>query len=349
MKILITGTTGYIGYPLCLQLLQSKEHQLIGIDNDSRNVWTQRVAGVVSYSTDIVSTDYIQVIEDLTSRDLVNELLLIHRPDCIIHLASQPSMPYSQINGERALYTQVNNLSMCINLLWGLKENGIKCKFILCSTTGIPGQAYKEIPETATRNMAGSWYHISRGFDSDNCSLASRQWNQEIIELRTSIVYGIQTELMKRQNLVTRFDTDPYFGTALNRFVNQALKKKPITIYGKGEQIKPFISLEDTVQSIVNALTYETTSRHEIFNQVTEHTSVNDLAEMIKTVLPDTVIEHIPNPRKELEDFKMTFINDKFLKLLNKKPQTMKEGITDLINYFTNKSYQINHSSTYTA
>lgn len=338
MRIMITGSKGYIGYPLCLELLNKKEHQLIGIDSDFRNQWTQRTSGVVSYSQEIEEENFIKIEGDLSNRDFTDEILRIHRPDVVIHLASQPSMPYSQLNWERASFTQVNNILMCLNLLWGIKENGLCPKFIITVTTGIPGQRYKEIPEDDTLNMAGSWYHTSRGFDSANCSLASRQWGQEIIELRTSIVYGIQTELMRKENLATRFDTDTYFGTALNRFVKQAIEGKPITIYGKGDQTKPFISLEDTVQSIVNAIDYVTETKHEIFNQTTESVSINQLAEIIKEVLPDTEITHIENPRKEKEDWNMVFKNDKFMKLLNHKPTCMNEGIRDIVNYFRFKS-----------
>jgi len=60
---------------------------------------------------------------------------------------------------------------------------------------------------------------------------------QEVIELRTSIVYGLQTKLMKHLAHTTRFDVDKYFGTALNRFVYQAQKGEPITVYGKATKL----------------------------------------------------------------------------------------------------------------
>ena len=326
MKILITGCCGYIGYPLTIELSKSK-HTIIGVDNRSRTRWVENTTGKFELE------EFENYIEgNLTNPSFVNELLAIHKPDIIIHLASQPSMPYSQLNGERALFTQTNNLSMLVNILWGMKEIVPNAKLILTTTTGIPGQGYKEIPESNTLNMAGSWYHTSRGFDSANCSLASRQWNLNILELRTSIVYGIQTELMVELGLITRFDTDPYFGTVLNRFIKQAMDKKPITIYGKGEQTKPFISLEDTVQSLVNASSYEAKG-HEIFNQTTENVSIKQLASIISKYTRCEV-SHIPNPRKENETHKMTFINKKFLKLLDKKPKLIDRGIKELIHYF---------------
>ena len=326
MKILVTGCSGYIGTPLCFEL-REKNYELVGIDNRYRNKWVAKCGG-----KDRGCTNNPTIYGDMANMDFVNEIIAIHKPDVIIHLASQPSMPYSQINGERALFTQQNNISMLVNILWAIKD--LPTRLIITTTTGIPGQVYSLVPEGPTQNAAGSWYHVSRGFDSANCSLAARQWGKEIIELRTSIVYGLQTELMRKSGIATRFDTDPYFGTALNRFVDQAINGKPITIYGKGEQVKPFISLEDCVQSIVNAIEYPVKG-HEIFNQVTQCVSINRLAKAIELAIPVN-IKHIENPRKEKEDFEMQFENEKFLKLLGKTPVILEDEIGDMIKYLKN-------------
>ena len=332
MKVLVNGSRGYIGTPLMFQL--SKVCEAIGVDNCAREAWVNKCTGEMD-DTFLCPKELDNYIHgDLTNKEFVYEILAIHKPDVVIHLASQPSMPYSQINGERAGYTQVNNLMMTVNLLWGIKELGLKTKFIITTTTGIPGQSMRVIPEEPVANHAGSWYHVSRGFDSTNCALASKQWGQEVLELRTSIVYGIQTIAMKENtSFRTRFDTDFYFGTALNRFVQQAIEGKPITIYGKGNQVKPFISLEDTVESLINAITYKQAKTHEIMNQVTEHISIKSLANMIVKNCKGK-IKHIDNPRKENEGFSMKFNNKKFLKLLGKKITTMEETIPLMVKTF---------------
>ncbi len=326
MRILITGSRGYIGKALVYQLLE-KGYKVIGVDNDARAKWVENCGGGWN-PNDVEDSRLINISADLTERDVVNELLAIHKPDVIIHLASQPSMPYSQLSGERAYFTQLNNVAMCLNLLWGMKENGLlTTRFITTTTTGIPGQIYDTIPEDDTLNKAGSWYHTSRGFDSANCSLASRQWGIQIVEFRTSIVYGLQTKFMREAGLgSTRYDTDFYFGTALNRFMNQAFNKEPLTIYGKGEQTKPFISLEDTTISLANAVDHKFDKGHTILNQVTEHISIIELAHLIKKAT-DCEIHHLPNPRKENETHKMLFENKKFLKVLNKPINEIREEI----------------------
>jgi nucleoside-diphosphate-sugar epimerase len=343
MKVLITGSDGYIGFPLVLELLRHR-HKVIGIDSGFRNEWVEAVGGRRSYP-DCDDRNYKKINGDASDRDVIAELLAVHKPDVIIHLASQPSMPYSQINWERALFTQLNNTAMNLNLLWGIKTNGLKCRYILTTTTGIPGQLYRTIPEEPTINAAGSWYHVSRGFDSANCGLASTQWGQQVIEFRTSIVYGIQTETMEDDGVLTRFDTDFYFGTVLNRFIRMAMNGESLTIYGKGRQLKPFISLDDTVTSIVNAIKYRFSKGHTILNQVTECVSIVDLAKMIQKKT-DCKITHIPNPRKEKETFKMKFDNKKFLDVLGRKPQRIRDRIKKLVDRSqTEKLQQDDHDN----
>ena len=335
MKILVTGAAGYIGFPLMLKLT-SAGHGVIGVDNGLRADWVARIDPKSGYKT-IPFPDIITA--DLTDRDLVDELLKIHKPDCIIHSASQPSMPYSDLSWERALFTQINNLAMNLNILWGIKSNNlVKTKYIILTTTGIAGQFYQLVPERNTLNNAGSWYHISRGFDSENCNLAHRVWGLNIIELRTAIVYGLTTKELNSKRMTTRFDTDPYFGTAINRFMNQASKGQELTIYGKGMQSKPFISLEDCCVSILNAVEQQFENGHHIFNQTTECVSIKTIAELIGQEF-NVPITHIENPRKEKEDFYMQFDNSLFLKLLGQPRQLIADGIKEMARVLKERKY----------
>jgi nucleoside-diphosphate-sugar epimerase len=320
LKILLTGSRGYIGRPLAIKLI--KNHEVIGVDNCAREKWVERVGGKIQVLEGIKDRNFKEVIGDLREKDFVDEIFKLHKPDVVMHLASQPSMPYSDLCWERAEYTQQNNLLMNLNLLWAIRNNNPSARYIITTTTGIPGQNYKVIPEEPVINMAGSWYHISRGFDSANCGLAARQWGLQIIEFRTAIVYGLVTDECSH----ARFDTDPFFGTVLNRFVQQAIEGKSLTVYGEGDQRKPFISLNDACLSLFNAVELPFSSGHTILNQMTECPSINELANMVT----DKVV-HIPNPRKEKEDFEMTFENKGFLEVLGQPPQLMKDEIPKMV------------------
>jgi UDP-sulfoquinovose synthase len=50
--------------------------------------------------------------------------------------------------------------------------------------------------------------------------------------------------------LVTRFDYDAVFGTALNRFLVQAVIDMPMTVYGQGRQTRGFLDIRDTLACV---------------------------------------------------------------------------------------------------
>lgn len=303
MKTLITGSSGYIGNAL-VKAMEGED--VFTVDNWNRAKW---VTGVGARSLTVPLTASPSLNIDLRDYGKVKEMLALAQPDTIVHLASQPSGPFSEIDEYHASMTQDGNVQMLRNLLYACKELGQSPQFIVTTTTGIPGAPDQEIPETMTPNIAGSTYHVSRGFDSANLNLKARQWGLRILEMRTSIVYG--TRIDNHEEAVTRFDWDFYFGTALNRFCLLAKLGLSIEVYGKGEQLKPFISLRDCVTSLVNAIHSDIPVGHTIVNQTTHVVAIKDLAAMVSDK-----VEHIENPRKEKESHQMVMCNDKFLEYL---------------------------------
>ena len=107
-------------------------------------------------------------------------------------------------------------------------------------------------------NLGGSWYHITKSNDLNNLHLANRIWGTKIIDMRTAIVYGISTnETDLHTDLNTRFDFDFNFGVVINRFCAMSAIDHDLTVYGKGLQKRPFISLIDFVKSITNLIKYK--------------------------------------------------------------------------------------------
>ena len=277
MTILVTGADGYIGWPTALRIAARTDDRVLLVDNFGRRDWVEEIGS--TSATPVASIDErldaaeetlgitnMSFVEgDLVERSFVDELLEVHEPDVVVHAAAQPSAPYSQINGERANYTQHNNLQSTRNLLWGLEEHDMTdTHFIETTTTGVYGAPEFPIPEGGTTmendgerddvpfpNMGGSWYHATKGFDAQNMRLANTQFDIPISDVRTAITYGTETaETREDDRLKTRFDFDYYFGTVTHRFCAQAVAGYPVTVYGKGEQRKPFVSLEDAIEGL---------------------------------------------------------------------------------------------------
>ena len=87
----------------------------------------------------IVKEKNISFIQgDLVDRNFVNQIISTYKPEVIVHLAAQPSAPYSHINGEKANFTQFNNNQSTRNLIWSLKESNLLDTHFIETTTMAP-------------------------------------------------------------------------------------------------------------------------------------------------------------------------------------------------------------------
>jgi len=343
-KVLVTGADGYCGWPVCLKLVK-EGYTVLGIDDLSRRKWVEEVGSISALpildfedraeKAQEKFNGAFEVLEfDLCSSEMVVYILDHYKPDVILHLAAQPSAPYSQIDIEHCNYTQNNNMQMTRNLLWAIDKLKLNTHFVMTTTTGVYGAPGFEIPEGGLYlehfdeevpypAMAGSWYHMSHAHNAANLWLASRQFDFPITELRTSIVCGSCTEETKDDpDLSTRFDFDYYFGVVTNRFLVQAMVGKPITVYGKGLQMKPMISLEDMARTTVACVDQfkvgETREKYKIYNQLEQPISIVEIAETIKETCEEEFnhpveIKHIENPRIEDEEHFMSMKNQGFI------------------------------------
>jgi UDP-sulfoquinovose synthase len=317
-KVLILGADGYIGWALYNEL-QDKGYNVNGMDNYWRRDTIDSLCpmhmrgGVSIYRGDII--DPYRILPKL----------LHESPDAIIHLAEQPSAPYS-MTYKGAMMTQHNNVLGTLNLLFLIKEFCPSTHLIKIGTMGEYGTPDCIIPEGMIPSSCmdeeflhcpmqglmfprspGSFYHLSKVFDSLNIKFACDTWGLRSTDIMQGIVFGLAHE--------TRFDYDENFGTVINRFCAQALAGIPLTIYGTGGQTRGFLPLTDSLKCLQLAIdnpppegTYRT------FNQFAHILTVEKCAKLVACVAGDlgisTRIYYIPNPRKELEDHAYHVVTD---------------------------------------
>lgn len=359
MKIIVLGADGYIGYPLTLHLL-NLGHEVATLDNNIRRA---RVNGVGSNSlTPILPPqERIDIIKSkagyigsmhfgLGINDPGHLRNFLHdiKPDAIVHLAEQPSAPWSMIDPYEASNTQQENVIGTLHLLWAIKEECPKAHLVKLGTMGEYGTPKCDIPEgmipkspcawipheMPEKNFLkldkkcpmsgllfprqpGSFYHASKVHDTYNIEFACRNWGLRSTDIMQGVVFGlIETELEQ----ITRFDYDEYFGTAINRFCAQALIEHPLTVYGLGKQTRGFLTLSDSIQCLTIAIENPPDSgEYRTFNQFENIYSINSLAigtqQAAKHYELNVSIDHIPNPRKEDEEHYYNPIHQKLLDL----------------------------------
>jgi UDP-sulfoquinovose synthase len=167
----------------------------------------------------------------------------------------------------------------------------------------------------------GSLYHLSKVHDSNNIDFACRVWGLRATDLNQGVVYGVETdETSQDERLITRFDYDEVFGTALNRFCVQAVIGHPLTVYGTGRQTRGFLNIRDTLQCVeLAANNPPELGQFRVFNQFTEQFVVHELAELVQRAGAelgyDVEIRSYPNPRVESEEHYYNAANTKLLDL----------------------------------
>jgi len=339
MKILVLGIDGYIGWPLALDLL-SKNHEIAGVDNFSRRYRVERV-GSTSLTpisnrferTEILKSNKLfagDTIVDINLEDGPNEIGYIlndFKPDTIIHLAEQPSAPWSMKDPYCATATQSGNVIGTLNLLWAMRENAPEAHLIKLGTMGEYGTPDCDIPEGEIPiapciysdispwrpcpmsglpfpRSAGSIYHLSKVHDTHNIIFACKTWGLRSTDIMQGVVFGLMST---DSRYITRFDYDQYFGTAINRFCASVLIGHPITIYGKGYQTRGFLPLKDSIQCINIILNNPPElGEYRTFNQFENIYRINDLASEVHLAARklglDPSVKFLTNPRDELDE-----------------------------------------------
>jgi len=138
--------------------------------------------------------------------------------------------------------------------------------------------------------------------------------------------------------LSNRFDYDEIYGTVLNRFVVQAQSGLPISVYGKGEQTRAFIHIQDTVKCIETAVKSGKPNNDavDVIHQIAEVRTVKSVADHV-SMLVGAEIKHIPNPREEKEDHRYDLESTKFKKLGMNRLNTLGDSLLDEIQNVVNK------------
>jgi UDP-sulfoquinovose synthase len=174
-------------------------------------------------------------IGDITNYEFLSKALHQFEPEAIVHFGEQRSAPFSMIDREHAVLTQVNNVVGTLNPLYLMREDFPDCHLVKLGTMGEYGTPNVDIEEgyiTIEHNgrkdtlpypkQPGSWYHASKVHDSTNIHFACRVWGPRY-RLESGVVYGVLTEETGMDELlINRLDYDGVFGTALNRFCVQA-------------------------------------------------------------------------------------------------------------------------------
>jgi nucleoside-diphosphate-sugar epimerase len=366
MRVIVFGADGYLGWPLSLRLA-SRGHEVLMVDN----LFTRRaVTEVGSDSAFPLPEPYKRVenakkeagvelkfqMGDVKDYEFVEQTIRDFKPDAAVDFAEQRSAPYSMIDVYHSVYTVENNVRGTINLIYAISKVNPDIHFLKMGTMGeygTPSYPILESPEVEVEiggkkdvisfpKKGGSYYHWSKVFDTYLLlwSLKDLGKLNRVTDIMQGPVYGTRTEEIKSEGVRTRFDFDEVWGTVVNRFCVEAVLGMPLSPYGKGEQKRGFLSLEDSMRALT-ALLENPPDGYRVVNQIHEVYSVNQIAEMVKkagqSLGLNVEVQHVKNPRVEAEVHEYD-VESKVLPQLGATPvkrmdEEVKLIIEDLIPY----------------
>ena len=229
MKILVTGTAGFIGSALALRFLHRGD-TVIGIDNLNDyydvNLKLARLGKLTTHK------NFIEARVDIKNREPMEELFKKHKPQRVVHLAAQAGVRYSLSNPHA--YVDSNLLGF-VNILEGCRHNQVE-HLVYASSSSVYG---------ANTNMPFSVHH---NVDHPVSLYAATKKANELMAHTYSHLYGLATTGLR---FFTVYGPWGRPDMALFIFTRKILAGEAIDVFNFGKHKRDFTYIDDIVEGVV--------------------------------------------------------------------------------------------------
>ncbi|MCL2380200.1 MAG: NAD-dependent epimerase/dehydratase family protein [Treponema sp.] len=247
MKILVTGTAGFIGFYLAEKLI-SLGHSVVGVDNINdyydinlkyarlRQSGIEKEAieyGKKTQSATLPSYSFVKL--DLTDREKLFSLFAEEQFDCVCNLAAQAGVRYSLENP----YAYIDsNICGFLTILEACRLHSIK-RLVYASSSSVYG-INEKVPfaVTDTADHPVSLYAATKKSNELMAHTYSHLFNIPCTGLRFFTVYGP----WGRPDM------------AYYKFARAIMENKPIEVYNHGDMLRDFTYIDDIVDGVVAAV-----------------------------------------------------------------------------------------------
>ena len=272
MRALITGGCGFIGSHLAEALLAR---------GDAVTVVDDLSTGQFNNIRSLVGRPGFQfAIETITNETVMDRL--VSECDIIYHLAAAVGVELIVTDPVRVIETNIKGCDAVLRIGARYRK-----KVVLASSSEIYGKS-EQVPfrEDADRVLGPT----TRSRWSYACSKAM----DEFLALAYAKQFSLPVVIVRLFNTVGPRQTGRY-GMVVPRFVSQALRGEPITVYDDGQQSRCFCHVADVVRAMIG-LAYEPAAEGEVFNVgSTEEITIEALARRTVALTDScSAIIHVP-------------------------------------------------------
>ncbi|WP_455385561.1 NAD-dependent epimerase [Acidihalobacter prosperus] len=232
MRVLITGSAGFIGSALALRLLERGD-EVIGVDNlnDYYDVGLKqaRLARTSGHAA------YTDVRADIADRAAMDRVFAEYRPQRVVNLAAQAGVRYSLENPHAYVET---NLVGFANILEGCRHHGVE-HLVYASSSSVYG-ANTHMPFSVHDNV-----------DHPVSLYAASKKANELMAHTYSHLYGLPTTGLR---FFTVYGPWGRPDMALFLFTRKILAGEPIDVFNYGKHRRDFTYIDDIVEGVIRTL-----------------------------------------------------------------------------------------------
>lgn len=312
MRILVTGAAGFLGSHLCDRLLL-EGHIVVGMDNF--------ITGRPENLAHLASNQKFSFIR----HDVSNFIFCPGKLDAVLHFASPASpnahSPYGYVN--LPIQTMKAGALGTHNTLGIARAN--RARFLLASTSEIYGDPL-EHPQKESY-----WGHVDPNGERSVYDEAKRF--AEALTMAYHRFHGIDTRIVRIFNTYgPRMQVED--GRVVPNFLQQAINRKPLTVYGDGMQTRSFCYVDDLIEGIYRLLLSEVDDPVNIGNPT--ETTIMEFANTINRLTGNTAgIEIKPGLRIGSDPQRRQPDITRARTLLGWEPKvSLEEGILRTLPYF---------------
>ncbi len=232
MKILVTGSAGFIGSTLALRLLERGD-TVIGLDN--HNDYYDPALKEARLVRLLRHPGYTHLRRDISDGVAVQEVFAQHRPQRVVNLAAQAGVRYSIENP--LAYIQSNIVGFA-HILEGCRHHGVE-HLVYASSSSVYG-ANTQMP-----------FSIHQNVDHPLSLYAASKKSNELMAHTYSHLYGLPTTGLR---FFTVYGPWGRPDMALFKFTRAIMAGEPIQVFNYGKHRRDFTYVDDIVEGVIRVL-----------------------------------------------------------------------------------------------